>query len=81
MKIEKTERGFIVVVHDTYSSNPHPARLVGESSAIGNDDDAFDNPGSSALWIGDNFHLNRKEVAELVGLLQGLLDNKRLGGV
>ena len=70
-----------MVLHDPYGSTSLPSRLVGESSVIGDDDDAFDNPGSSALWIGDDFHLNRKEVAELVGLLQGWLDNKRLGGV
>ena len=80
MKAEKTARGFIIVKHEKYASSPvEMTRLIQESSAIDfNYDDTLDNPGSSYLWIGDNHHLNREEVKELIGRLQYWLKNKRL---
>ena len=81
MKIKKTMRGFLYVEHDTYSNDPLPDRLIGESSAIGDYEDSLDIPGSSYLWIGSTegvHHLNREQVKELIGLMQHWLDNKRL---
>ena len=79
MKAHKTERGFIIVTEERYSSKSvEMTRLIGELSAIGDYDDAFDNPGSSYLWVGEHHHLNREEVKELIDRMQYWLDNKRL---
>lgn len=65
MNLYKTDRGFEVVDHLSYGNTPMPLRLVSQSSAIGDYEDSFDRPGTSFLWVGDNHHLNREEVAEL----------------
>lgn len=81
MHIEKSERGFDFLVHDSYGNEPRPIRLVSESSSIGDYADSFDRPGSSFLWVGDRMgthHLNREEVAELIAHLQRWLDTGRL---
>ena len=78
MKAKQTQRGFIVVVHNTYANEPVEKRLIQESSAVGDYEDSWDNPGSSALWIGKDHHLNREEVQELIGRMKYWLDNKRL---
>lgn len=79
MKIIKTDRNFRIVMHEKYASDPQKeTRLIQESSAIEGGDLALENPGSSFLWIGQDHHLNRKEVSELVSRLQFWLDNKRL---
>lgn len=73
MEYQKTDRGFEVVMNDSY---PHQTskRLVQQSSVIlGNYSDALDRPGSSALWIDENHHLNREEVAELMSRLAAWL--------
>jgi hypothetical protein len=78
MKAEKTVRGFVVVTHAKYPPDGTETRLAQESSVVGDYDDAFDRPGSSALWIGDNHHLNREEVAELILRLNHWLSKGRL---
>ena len=92
MKAEKTSRGFIVIDHEQYppvhliDDKPGQstilswpkARLLQESSAIGEYDDSLDCPGSSYLWVGDNHHLNRDEITTLIQILQYWLLNKRL---
>lgn len=76
MKTINTDRGFRVILHKKYASESGEyERLVQESSAVGVD---LDSPGSSFLWIGENHHLNREEIAELIAKLQYWLDNKRL---
>ena len=82
MKVAKTDRGFEYIEKDTYANNPRPARLIGQSSAIGNYADSFDKPGSSFLWFGDKHHLNREEVKDFVSHLKywlktGSLDKKQ----
>ena len=77
MKMVVTERGWRVVDHMKYVK-PEAGRLVGESSAIGDYEDSFDKPGSSFLWFGDDYHLNRDEVRVLVTALQVWLDDGRL---
>lgn len=75
----ETSRGFRCTVAEKYQNEPGEfTRLVQESSAIGEYDDAMENPGSSFLWIGQDHHLNREEVADLISRLQGWLDSKRL---
>lgn len=81
MELVDTARGFEVVTHPVYpSSNPHSVsdRLVQQSSVVGEYDDAMGRPGSSALWIGENHHLYREEVAELIGHLTRWLETGNL---
>lgn len=78
MKAEKTVRGFVVVTNAKYPPDGTETRLIQESSIVGYYDDAYDRPGSSALWIGEHHHLNREEVAELILWLDHWLNNGRL---
>lgn len=73
-----THRGFIVVMHEKYPNNGEQTRLIQESSVIGDYDDSFDRPGSSYLWVGQDHHLNRGEVAELISQMRHWLDTGRL---
>lgn len=67
MKTEKTDRGFVVVLEEKYQNEPGVmTRLIQESSAIGDYDNSLDTPGSSYLWVGENHHLNREQVQELI---------------
>jgi hypothetical protein len=59
VELVKTERGFAALFHPEYISGC-PTRLIQESSAIGDYEDAFNKPGSSYLWIGKDHHLNRE---------------------
>lgn len=77
MRIEKDPRGFNWLIHPKYL-NGLPRKLVHESSAVGDYEDALDVPGSSFLWIGEDHHLNREEVSELVHYLRVWLNKKRL---
>lgn len=77
MNTVKSNRGFKRIVHHKYLDPKQETSIVYESSAIGNDNDAFENPGSSYLFIGD-CHLNRKQVKQLADALNYWLDNKRL---
>ena len=53
--------------------------IVGEASAISTKyDDAFDNPGSSFLYIGRQHRLDREEVKQLIDVLKYWLENKLL---
>jgi len=79
MDVKETERGFRVLVEEKYQNEQGVfTRLIQESSAIGDYEDSFDLPGSSFLWIGQEHHLNREQVAELINHMQYWLDNKRL---
>ena len=77
METEKTGRGFINVLEFGYQDNK-VERLIGESSAIGDYEDSMDKPGSSYLWVGNNFHLNREQVKKLIGLMEHWIKFKRL---
>jgi hypothetical protein len=70
MKVEKNSRGFEVIALPSYSNNPTLKRLLAQSSAVGDYEDAFHRPGTSALWVGDFHHLNRGQVAEMVVHMQ-----------
>ena len=78
MKRQKDRRGFRVVTHPTYGDDPETARVVQESSAIGDYVDSMTTPGSSFLWVGENHHLNREEVKELTAYLEKWLKTGRL---
>jgi hypothetical protein len=79
MRTKQSDRGFTFVTAEKYQSERgHFTRLISESSQIGDYEDSFDKPGSSALWVGDDHHLNREEVHELIGRLQHWLDTGRL---
>jgi hypothetical protein len=79
MKIETTDRGFSIIKHEKYVEKiSGMTRLVQESSAIGDYDNSFDLPGSSYLWIGQDHHLNREEVAELIGFMNNWLKTGKL---
>ncbi len=79
MKIETSNRGFRFVLAEKYQNEPGEyTMLIAESSAIGDYDDSFDNPGSSYLWIGNDHHLSRDEVADMIETMQHWLDHKRL---
>ncbi len=78
MEASKSNRGFVFVMHPAYTPEHDPARLISESSAVGDYDDSFDNPGSSYLWIGDNHHLNREEVSDLAARMNHWVEAGRL---
>ncbi len=79
MKTEKTDRGFVVVTHEKYQNKPgEMTRLIQESSAIDDYENSFECPGSSYLWVGQDHHLNRKEVFELISRMQHWLKTGRL---
>jgi len=76
MKLRITERGFErVEFHDGYGECS-----IQESSAIGEQDGAYENPGSSFLWFGtrDRAHLSRALVAETIKRMQAWLDTGSL---
>ena len=77
MKLDTTGWGFEVLLHEVYPTSATlddtHTRLVQQSSVIRDYDDAFDRPGSSCLWIGEDHHLDREEVAQLVAHLQAWL--------
>lgn len=78
MTLSTTDRGFTRIEHPIWPLMDSVARLVQESSSIGNYEDAMNRPGSSFLWIGEHFHLNRRQVAELISHLQRWLATGRL---
>jgi hypothetical protein len=67
MRLIKTPRGFERVIHVAYPTSLGSSidMLIQQSCGIGEYLDAFDRPGSSYLWITDDFHLNREEVEHL----------------
>ena len=69
MKIIRSDRGFLYLVHPAYVDG-ELKRLVAHSSAIGDYEDSWERPGTSYLWIGEDHHLDREEVAQLIEHLQ-----------
>jgi len=78
MKMVTNVRGFRIIFHEKYPKSGKYARLIQESSTVGNYEDALDYPGGSFLWIGENHHLNREEIKELIQQLQYWINNKCL---
>ena len=86
MQVKSTNRGFRIIKHPSRTqrnvvNEPEMTRLIQESSAIGDYKNSLSEPGSSYLWIGDDHHLNREEVAELIDNMQHWLDDGRLPSV
>ena len=75
-----TERGFQLVANAGYPPNADnkTARVVQQSSAIGDYEDSYDRPGTSFLWMGESLHLDREEVAEVVEYMQTWLKTGKL---
>lgn len=80
MQTETSDRGFRHITHPGYPTDRSRGeqRLVSESSAIGEYDDAFDRPGSSFLWVGEHHRLDRDQVAELRDILTHWINHGRL---
>lgn len=62
----RTNRGFQII--EDQDGLEGEGRLIQASSRIGDYEDAFDNPGSSYLWVGE-YHLNREQVQELASIM------------
>ena len=76
MEVVNSDRGFEFLLHPAYLPQNRKKvgdRLASQSSAVGDYDDSLDRPGSSFLWVGDNHHLNREEVAQLAKHLKSWL--------
>lgn len=71
----KTDRGFPVVIFE--DSHGKPCSLQ-QSSVIGNYEDAYMKPGTSAVWLGvdeeKRMHMNREQVAGLIERLSMWLE-------
>lgn len=78
MEVEVSDRGFERIRVQRYTSPFTAIRLVGQSSAIGPYSDSYERPGASFLWIGDDHHLNREQVSELVSHLSAWLETGSL---
>lgn len=79
MIASKTVRGFVIVTEEKYQNEPgEMTRLIQESSAIGDYDDAIEKPGSSYLWVGQDHHLNREQVSELIIMMTHWLETGRV---
>jgi hypothetical protein len=78
MHIIKGKRGFEFLMHGTTLAPLEEQRLASQSSAIGDHEDSADHPGTSFLWIGNNHHLGREDVAQLVRHLQAWLETGSL---
>jgi hypothetical protein len=73
----KTPRGFQLI---TFSDHFQQKCVLQQSSAIDDTERGFNSPGSSYVWLGiagQQMHLHREHVQELVTVLKGwLLDGK-----
>jgi len=66
MEVTRTPRGFELI--EFVDENGETCHLQ-QSSVIGDYADAFDRPGSSAVWLGTSrkrMHLSREQVREVV---------------
>lgn len=75
-----TDRGFQMLTASKYASDPpENTRLLQQSSVI-RYNDGLDRPGSSCLWVGEDHHLNRRQVQELRDYLTHWLETGKLFG-
>ena len=77
MKASTTSRGFVVIEEENYQDG-EMTRLIQESSTVGDYDDSPEKPGSSYLWVGQDHHLDREQVTELISRMQHWLLTGRL---
>jgi hypothetical protein len=79
LRFGKTGKGFGFFEAEKYQNEQGVyTRIVQESSALGDYEDSLSKPGSSFLWVGNDHHLNREEVKDLVGILNHWLDHGKL---
>lgn len=79
MHAKKSERGYTFVLEEKYQNKRGEfTPIIGESSAIGDYDDSMAKPGSSFLWVGNDHHLNREQVRELIQRMEHWLATGRL---
>ncbi len=76
MIITKNRQGFPSLCHEVYGPEKQDdTRLLTQSTMIGDHyHDGFMRPGTSYLWVGRHWHLNREEVAEMVKYMQNWLE-------
>lgn len=77
MNVTRTNRGFEIIEMPSYPSG-ETRRLIQASSAIGDYKDSMDVPGSSYLWVGQDHHLDREQVKQLIAHLRAWLKAHRL---
>ena len=82
IKHDRTHNGFRTIEFVS-SVNAYGSLTIQQSSAVGDYDDSLDYPGSSFLWIGNDFdvgraHCNRDDVQALVGILNNWLKTGEL---
>lgn len=70
----RTDRGFQLIARGT--TRCRSIRVVQQSSAAR--EDCLDDPGSSCLWVGEDVHLDRVEVAKFRDYLTHWLKTGRL---
>jgi hypothetical protein len=80
MKVTKSERGFPRLDHEDYPGAQPSVLALASSVIYSKYPDAMQRPGTSALWIGADHHLDREQVAELIQHLQSWLDTGRFKG-
>ena len=81
MIVKNNCRGFQVLKHRKYADDENTeTRLAQHSSAIGDYEHSMEQPGSSFLWIGEDHHLNKEEVAEFIVYLQNWIETGKLYG-
>lgn len=81
MKVELTERGFERIERASYGRGDGKnvmLTLVQQSSAFKWHDDSINRPGESFLWIGEEHHLDKEEVRDLISHLQSWVDTGSL---
>lgn len=85
MKVSKTHMGFEVIMMPEVIRMPdrltgEVTRIVQQSSALGEAEDAIDRPGSSYLWLGESHHLDVDEVVSLIRNLENWVATGSLVG-
>lgn len=72
--------GFRSIIVDKYCPDDGDVdrRLLTESTMIAATERGINNPGSSYLWIGDDWHLSRSQVVKMISCMQEWLNTGRL---
>jgi hypothetical protein len=77
MKVTTSPNGFECVPCGSFQPNwfddPKCLYVLRTSGAVGHYADSKERPGTSYLWVGNRFHLDREQVAELIAHLQAWL--------
>lgn len=71
MKLIKSDRGFMFLIHQSYGTGKGESRVISESSA---------DPLGKYLWIGQDHHITRRDAKVLVKYLQRWIETGSLRG-